>query len=1039
MKNHNEVVRDVFARRDEILKQRKKNLRVFIPTLAALILLSAVIASVVLIANRSAAPSDTPGKSGDTETSAQSDGEPGQETSGENPVIREESGIQTDPGTSADPQHEDPQYEEPEIPDTFDWYEPGTLEVNTLVRETLKTEPMASFFLFDEVKPAVELGGISEGQFAQIVGARFVDVTGLSQTSEHKDHGCLVFDIEKKELVCLTCTIRAALANNGIATDDLIAVDNLENFSEISFALFNEAKNKMSARYILNTETGSLKKMPVLCDNDIGGLICAPDMAHLLTFVPRDSAEDYDDVFLIDTATGAYKQIAAGKPTFYSGMFSPDGKNVLLLLKNKYGTTNNFSSTKCNFLLYNIQNGNLSECTGKVVTFRDGELITETEDGYNVYDLSTCEKVTPKPGTFVVEATPGTNCRYGTISCVDVATGKEMLLANNVDMMLVSPDGKYLYTYRTGYTSICCNNIGTDERFHVEVPEAFYKAVAKIKESGNYDLFYQPGLSGQMDELILCYYTAQRSPGDDDTHEAGELASRWRRSLWDNYVASSSIRELYERLSADPDFSPEMFSAGCKDGQDAKLAVTLGNLDYVFVEDYRSKTFTGYMQNLIASLSSVPLRIAPFELEGGDRRVVPLSSTEAQTKAFISETGFASFSVPFDYADLYENGEFSDRLAAELLYSDLYFDATTGFTCFLAGNPGCECNDTELLKTFIKEFRECDRKHVNGNVNRDDYATLFYGGIRMIAMRQGNRFYIMSGEDCFEVPEYVFADLVSLCASVCIRPFSGITNPQTEIGKLYFGDNTAKKKLTEKELQKLMLSAKHISVTLQDYRSAVLSEINNQYVRVIFPLYGDGEESDSFLFACFHARTGQLERLLQFDDQYRLVADLLYGETPSVKGKMTFGQEWTFTDPGVYIPGTGEQNASIIEEMVSEIADEMNYKSFGTLGAKLRNNYPGMFTWQVFKREGSELPLSCPTDIWEGALLAGVTWRFPAEFADETVYFYLSEAETLLTLVPVYDSWGTDEIDIFDYCIDGMIDLPIEKLDDFLHIVLRVE
>ena len=41
MKNHNEVVRDVFARRDEILKQRKKNLRVLIPTLAALILLSA--------------------------------------------------------------------------------------------------------------------------------------------------------------------------------------------------------------------------------------------------------------------------------------------------------------------------------------------------------------------------------------------------------------------------------------------------------------------------------------------------------------------------------------------------------------------------------------------------------------------------------------------------------------------------------------------------------------------------------------------------------------------------------------------------------------------------------------------------------------------------------------------------------------------------------------------------------------------------------------------------------------------------------------
>ena len=992
MKSHEEVVRAVMERRDAELKKRKATLRTALIAGAILCLTTVSVVAVLLIGKK-----NNPGVSTESE-----------------PLFytRDEGHTYNSEGETSE------SAEEPYDTNVGTWYLPGALNVRTVMRENDVLQPMARTILREPAEEPVRLTGVSEGKFPGTVGARFVDVSGLLEKSEHKDHGSVLFDTEKNELVCLTCRIREVLEQNGILTDELIVVDLETQISKISFALFNEKENRISRRCVLDTDAGTLTEMPVLSANDTGALLCSPDMKHLLTFAPRKTNIDYDDVFVIDTATGEYRQIAAEMPAFYTGKFSPDGKNVLLLLKNEYGVTNGFDSERCRFILWNIETDANCECTGKVVSFLDGSVVTTDGNTYSVYDLRTCEKIA-QPDGYAAEIDGNTAYR------VNLSTGEKTVLCRDNDLMMISPDGKYFYSYRTAETHLECDLIATEnyERFYVELPWDFVSEVWELKAGGAVNLFYQPQLSDAMDELLVCYYTVRKDePEDPAITEQNERESRMRAALWNAYTASSDLKGLYERLRATADFDGYSFTAYKKGNDLASLAVTYGHSRIVFVEDYRDHSFTGYYHDLEAMV------ISPYEREAGDRRIVPCPSTPEQAKAFFAEIGLTPEQQETDYADFYENGVFDEKRAEELRYTDAFLQNISYYTCFLWGNPGYESRDLKLLSAFLKEFRECDRKLTKAAMEPDVYGMLQYGTIRMLAERGTNgKYYIEAAEDRFEVPEYVFADLVGLCASVNLAPFGGLAEPQTSLAKQFAGNNETKEKLTLAEIDKLLISGTYPTQTLGEYRSVVLSEQNSGLIRVLFPVYGAGETPECFVIAGLDTNSGLLRKFALFDGNYRFLANLLYGEKPSVKGKMTF-DAWTFREPGGYFVDSYESARTIILETLGSIGDDMGYKSFGMLGAKLANE----FSVGIHLQEGAAIREDFVCDLWEGALLAGVTETMSASASAEYAYVFFYEADLLLTIAPVPEGECVGEtMTVCDFKVIECTQMTIEELNAF--------
>lgn len=992
MKNHEEVVRSVFERRDAEMKKRKTTLRTALIAGVILCLLTVSVVAVLMIGKK-----NNPGVSTESE-----------------PLFytRDEGHTYNSEGETSESE------DEPYNTVVGAWYLPGALNVRTVMRENDVLQPMARMVLRDPVEEPVRLTGVSEGKFPGTVGARFVDVSGLLEKSQHKDHGSVLFDTEKNELVCLTCRIREVLEKNGILTDELIVVDLETQISKISFALFNEKENRISRRYVLDTDAGTLTEMPVLSSNDTGALLCAPDMKHLLTFAPRKTNIDYDDVFVIDTATGEYRQIAAGMSTFYSGMFSPDGKNILLLLKNEYGVTNGFNSERCRFILWNIETDANCECAGKVLSFLNESVVTTDGTTYSVYDLRTCEKI-PQPDGYVAEIDGKTAYR------VNLSTGEKNVLCRNADLMMISPDGKYFYSYRTTETHLKCDLIASEnyECFYVELPWDFVSEVWELKAGGAVDLFYQPQLSDAMDELLVCYYTVQKGPDDDPAiTEQNERESRMRAALWNAYTASSDLKGLYERLRATADFDGYGFTAYEKGNDLASLAVTYGHSRIVFVEDYRDHSFTGYYHDLEAMV------ISPYEREAGDRRIVPCASTPEQAKAFFAENGFKLLKQEIDYADFYENGVFDEKQAEELRYTDAFLQNISYYSCFLWGNPGFESRNIAKLSEFLKEFRDCDRKLTKAAMEPDVYGMLQYGTIRMLAERGTNgKFYIEAAEDRFEVPEYVFADLVGLCASVNLAPLGGLAEPQTSLAKQFAGNNETKEKLTLSEIVKLWISGTYPTQTLQKYRSVVLSEQNSGLIRVLFPVYGAGEEPECFVIAGFDINSGSLRKFVLFDGNYRFLANLLYGEKPSVKGRMTF-DAWTFREPGGHFVDSYESARTMILKTLESIEDDMGYQSFGMLGAKLANE----FSVGVHLQKGAAIREDFVCDLWEGALLAGATETMPASASAEYAYVFFYEADLLLILRPVAEhELVGDTATVCDFEVVEYLQMNFEELNAY--------
>lgn len=990
MRNHDEVTREVLSRRDELLAKRKSGGKK-----TALTLICVGVGAAVLLTSGVFFF----GKGGENVPSGYVSSEVSREK-------QEESG-------------EDfpEQSEEPLDFSVADWYLPGSLCVNAVMRNAPETPAKIGMLSAESKEGSLsEIADLAEGSFGEAVGARFVNVTELLQSGEHKDHGSVFFDTEKQEIVCAACLVKESLEGSRQTEEYsdreivfpeknvLIRVDEVTSFSRISFAIFDETQNRVSARYVLDTDTGNLYPIPVLSGNDIGALVCSPDMTTLLTFAQRKTDTDYDDAYLIDVESGEAVCISGGLPTFFTGEFSPDGKNVVVLLKNEYGVTNGTESEQCRFLLYGVDTGAHCEGEGKILSYANGLLITVTGGEYRVYDRETCQEIEPPAGTLVVEKK-----QNGEIVRTDLSTGSSVVLSKRAAAYLVSEDGKYLYLYSTGDEFVTCVSVETAESFYAEVDRKFVSETARLSDL--YHIFYQMKLSDAKDELLVCYYTAEKGdPGEDQPDPDAEKREKLREAVRTAYERSSDIPALLNLLKGSEDYGSLSLSAYRGNGF---LYLSVGNLGLgdnavTFTEDYRSGTFTAYYDGDRHGT------VAPYESEPGGRRTVACTSDAGKTEAFLVSEGISIGIADVDFAEFYENGKFSDEKARDYRLSDAYLSGIGYFSAFLWGNPGYECYDMQLLRAVLNEFLQCERKRVKVSHEYDYYGTLLFGNVRLILQRgEDGGFYLLRDEQYYEIPEWVFADFLGLCAYGYLRQNIVLTEPQTEIGRLFVGSGGNGEKLTLNALQSVLKGGVQAD-ELKKYRCAVVGEANSVLVRVLFPVYGAGEEPDGFAVMGF-ASDGNAALLCLFDGSYRYCADLLCGDRAEFapKGRISDGfGVWTFTEPADDPEDALPRKA---KDLIESIRAEYGYISFGVLSMELRSLHDTPVSFFCESTPDGYSAEAMISDFWEGAFAAAVTFDLPEECLSLTNQVLLADYGLLLTLVPVGEPGEYYDLEVKDW------------------------
>ena len=403
------------------------------------------------------------------------------------------------PTPSEDPVTDPAEYEVPA------WYAPGELNVLSLTLNAKEGSVHA------RTGAPIRRGANNidldlDGNPHGLIDVKYVDLTGVYQSAEHKGHLNLLYDVEKKEVICYTCLV------NGLPIDPLkdgerIIIDPMTTYKLVSFAVYNDRTNTISARYIYEPEKELLRKIPLISTQDFGLYSISPDGRYLLTGVIREAF--YADFFLINTETLEYKCVTEGYPTFHERFFSPDGQNLLIVLADESGASY-IGSDQVRHLMVNVDTGERVICEGTVLSYANGLLITRGPDGYNAYDRTSCTKTDVPEDTYVWEK------RNDGIYRINAFTGEETYYMELPDAWKLSKDGLYAYSYVTGNGYLEVRSLENGDWFKVEVSREFSNAVKALSEE--YDqIRYSINLNDEGNELLICYSAYGKKPIDVTT------------------------------------------------------------------------------------------------------------------------------------------------------------------------------------------------------------------------------------------------------------------------------------------------------------------------------------------------------------------------------------------------------------------------------------------------------------------------------------------------------------------------------------------
>ena len=583
-----------------------------------------------------------------------------------------------------------------------EWYVPGSLLAKTVtgsdpsaVKPAFSVSAAPFVLLAQDNRAAASenytIPGISESAPAAVSSARYINYAALyAAHPEHAGHGDLFYDTKTGEVLCLQCKARE-ISPYDPSPGESIFVDVISTPEYISFGYIDPSASIVK-RFIYRVSSGEATELPVLSSNDLGMFKANPDFSFVTTRIP--GGFEGDEVYIVDVAGMRYELVSDGYNLFNRSEFSPDGENLLCVIRQGSGAAPEFEEEGCRFLLINVRTLEKCECKGKVLSYSDGLLVTRAGDGYHVYDRAGCSEITPEGDVFCWEI------RSGSLIRANAATGEQTVLGTAPDGWLISPDGRYFYSYNSGEESLVCFDLASGGSFSVGLGKAFVAETASLKNGHEID--YTFSLNDGMDEILICYYYYAKSPFDP--YASRSNAQRMRIDDCFYNVNVTSLRELMEN-------SKDVFNFGgnefvWRDGTRAEVpaAVAFRGEGYVYVmfesigacfaEDYRDHTFTGYFD----SMSGGHYCVSTYGIYDGEFRVVGTDADEQSTLEYLQSLGVEIRPADIDYKVFYKNGVFSRELAWHYYMTDDFMDRV-----------GWSTHNKQSIREFIAYFRDCEK------------------------------------------------------------------------------------------------------------------------------------------------------------------------------------------------------------------------------------------------------------------------------------------------------------------------------------------
>ena len=727
------------------------------------------------------------------------------------------------------------------------------------------------------------VAGINKAKINSITDARYINISSANLQSDHAGHGCLIYDAVEDKFICGTCILKEKSDGILYNADERIIIDNISTPDTLLFAVWNDKENKIARRYLYDVRTDTLTEIPAPSDNDFDALAASGDFLYIVSHDCRKTDADLDDVYLINTLAKTAVNISGAYPTFMLSRIIDD-RFVLNALK-YYDSTENFDSALCKFTAYDAESGVITECIGKVLRYSGGMLLTKDGDSVcHLYDLTQGREVEITENTYYWENNNGSLCRGNAYD------GSVAAVGGSASAIYISENGECAFTYDCGDEYIVKRTLNGYD-YNAPLDKAFAEEVAELGDKVNFSFM----LREKNDVIVLLYTTTEKQTTDPDDPAADPQTSNHDAvfTVLKN-GKPSSIKEAVTLLKEQ--FPKNDFGFTASEG-DGFIALYIdardGGTKRVFVEDYRDNTFSAYYEGKDRSY----VRLLSYSPGKYERR--KLKSTEAETKAFIKQNGIPTGNADLDYAIFYENGEFSEEKVRD--YSFLNTGNITFFYAFCGGHGIGVYDKTNLVK-FLSEFASCGRQKVS---LLSSYDITLFGHIKTSTnldfqafKHKNGGFYIRLNYEDYKVPEYVFADLVSLAASSFaqsgFRPMS--RNEQNGYAD-GFGSGS-KDPMTVKQLQDALKNG----LTYEEfagYKSELFSvSINKEYpkfntVTALIELE-DGDGAHGFVYLTYKGESKEVIQARLFDSTLRYCCDLLTdgykGLTP--KGRLKF-EEYT--------------------------------------------------------------------------------------------------------------------------------------------------
>jgi hypothetical protein len=288
----------------------------------------------------------------------------------------------------------------------------------------------------------------------------------------------------------------------------------------------------------------------------------------------------------------------------------------------------------------------------------------------------------------------------------------------------------------------------------------------------------------------------------------------------------------------------------------------VGN-EHVLVEDYRTGTFTMYSDTNYNHDG-----ISDTGWSYSEERIVMLNTSKEETDDFFEKRGLAANVATVDYSDFYIDGKFSHIVAWDFITTPAYMDQIEGFYSWFDRGMSFLFTDKTYLRLFMAEFRACEKTFTT-SVPFDEAKAVYIDAISLSCPNDYSQirvsgtlctkgvYRIMSGNNTYFVPEYVFADLISLSA------FTEFNAPYTN-HTLSEGKN-----MTVDDLRTIFEGGLSSDEFSPFAHRTLLSYTKNKQ-RLLFPVY-EGEEQIGYAYISID-KEGNVNHLTLFDTDYRYIA-----------------------------------------------------------------------------------------------------------------------------------------------------------------------